>query len=103
MDLALVIIGLFLIAAYLKNKDLSEKEENKEMFAFLFMGGFWLLLGGLGFIMKSSMANVPSASFLMMFVVVAAAATICTTGTPKIISRVAWVSVLAFIILGSFY
>lgn len=103
MELLLVIIGLFIFAAVLRNKELTKKEENQEELAFLTVTILMLILGGLGFLFPASTYNNPSSASLFLFLAGTAAMTISSTGIPKIISRVAWVAILAFIILGSFY
>lgn len=99
MELMLVLIGLFMVLAYVSNKDLSEKKENKEVFTFLFMGALYFILCGLGFLFPAAPLHT---NYLMPFFVGCAAVTANSKGPTKVISRVAWVSILAYIIMGSF-
>jgi len=103
MEVLLVIIGLFIFAAVLKNKDISRKVENQELCAYMVMVILMLILGGLGFIFPASTTNRPNQASLLIFLAGCAAMSLSSTGLPKIISRVAWAGILAFIILGSFY
>ncbi len=103
MDLMLVVVGLFILAAILKNEELRDLDKNREKFGFLAGPvALFLILGGLGFIMPSSMANFPHYSFLLFFVGALAVISATTEGRVKVISRVGWAAVLSFAIMGSF-
>jgi len=98
-----VVIGLFIFAAIIGNKELTRKEENKEKLSFLTLVVLLLILGGLGFIFPASTSNNPNHAFLMFFVGGSAAVSLSSKGIPKVISRIAWVARLSYVILGSFY
>ena len=102
MDLMLVIIGLFILAAIVKNKDLSDNEENKDVFGFLTGTVLFLTLGGLGFLFPASTSVFPNHSFLLFFLAGSAAITAASKDRSKVMSRILWVAVLTFIIMGSF-
>ncbi len=102
MEPMLVLIGLFLLVAMLQNKDLSESKENKEVFTFLSFLVILLVLCGIGFIMPSSMSIRPNTSFLILFLPMCAITTAYSNGNIKVFSRIAWVAILYFIMLGQF-
>ncbi len=68
MNSGALIFGLFILAAILKNKDLSGKEaapENKDIFTYLSVLGLILVLFGLNFIIDTQL--VISASGVILF------------------------------------
>jgi low temperature requirement protein LtrA len=102
INMFILIIGLFMLAAFVRNKDLSDKEGNEDVFTFLAGGALFLILGGLEFIVPAS-RNLPSYSLLILVLSGFGAIGVMAKGRTRVISTIAWTSVLAFIILGSFY
>jgi len=102
MEPMLVIVGLFILAAIVKNKDLSEGEENKDVFGFLTGTVLFLTLGGLGFLFPASTSTFPNYSFLIFFMAGSAAITATSNDRSKVLSRIMWLSIVSFIIMGSF-
>jgi hypothetical protein len=102
MELALFSLGFFLLAAILRNKDLSENKDHKDRFTFLAAIAMFLIFSSIGFLYPNSMYLVPNYGFLLMFFLFFAAITVSSLGPVKVFSRIAWLSVLVFIIMGSF-
>jgi len=98
-----VFIGIFFLACITNNKEW-KKEGNSDIYLFLTGGPFILvpILMGLGFIFPLRMSMFPNHSLLWPFQIFCAALTAFSKGTVKVISRIAWVAVLAYIIMGSF-
>ncbi len=97
----MAIIGLFILAAVVKNKDF-EKEEFKEKRNFLTISTLFLILGGIGFLFPPSTHIFPNQSLLVFFLAGCAAMTIGSEGPGMLLTRIAWVTLLTFVIMGSF-
>lgn len=101
MEPMLVLMGLFILVAVVRNKELSE---NKEALGFMTMVILLLILPGIGFLFPASTSLFPNYSFVLFFLAMSAAITISAESGPiRVITRVAWVSVLVYIIFGSFW
>ena len=101
INLLAVFTGLFILAAIVRNKDFN-KPKNEERYAFLAIIVIILVLVGLGVMLPLFGALARSHSMLMFFLLGLGAITVSTSGHARIFSRVAFVAVLAFIIMGSF-
>lgn len=97
MELALVIIGLFIVAAITRDDDMDSERQT-----LLAGASLYLILAGLGFLFPSSTALFPNYSFLILFFVGCASMSINSNGPARVITRVGWAAILSFIILGSF-
>jgi hypothetical protein len=105
MDLAMIILGLFLLAAIIKNKDLSDAEEdstNDGVFTFLSIFVLFMVFGGLGFLLPNSMYSRPNYSFLVPTYIFMVALPMFMKGNAKIVARVAAISVFVYVIMGSY-
>lgn len=102
MELALVLVGLFILAAMLKNKDLSENEDNEGVRNFLVITVLFLVLGGLGFLLPPAAGTFPNMSYLVPIYVFVAGIASVGEGRVRVIATVATVALLSFVILGSF-
>ncbi len=98
INLLAVIIGLFILVAIAQNKDF-RKPKNGETYAFLLILVLILVLVGLGALLPLFGAMARSQSMLMFFLLGLGAVTVSTSGQAKTFSRVAFVAVLAFIIM----
>jgi hypothetical protein len=105
IDTLSVFLGLFLLAAISSNKELTKKDENgnhSDVYVWLVLSLVLnLVLCGLGFLYPSrgSLRYTNIAVPLWFFT---AAITASTKGPIKVISRIAWVAFLAFVVIGPF-
>lgn len=103
MELLLVAIGIFIILAMAGNKQVRGDKKNGEFFSFM-VGSLALfpLLSGLGFLYPPSTSLVPNHSLLIPMWMFAGVISIKSTGPIKVMSRVAWVAFMTYVIMGSF-
>jgi hypothetical protein len=105
MDPLAIIIGLFILAAIINNKELSDKdapEGNKEVRDYLLIFVVVLVLSGLGLFFGTRFENYANASLLVPLYILMIPLSIYSTGTTKVIIRVAAISILVFVILGAY-
>lgn len=103
IDWLAVLVGLFLLAAIVKNKDLSDKKRgNEDVFTYMTIFVIFLVLGGLGFLMKNRTAVVPNMALLIPFQICLATVAVSTKGTVKLVALIGALSTLVYIIAGSF-
>ncbi len=102
MEPALLILGLFLLVAIVKNKELSDNDDNEAVFTFLSISVIFLIFGGIGFLLPSAKSTFPNFSFLIPIYVFMAAIATATRGRRAVIATVALIAVFTFIIMGSF-
>lgn len=100
MNLLGVIVGVFLAATILRNEDYN-KPENRDMRSSLTSASLFLILGGLPFLWPKS-AYLPVFGSLIFLMVMFSITTAYASGFAKVTSRIAWFSVIIFIIMGSF-
>jgi len=100
MDLMLIIIGLLILVAVLRNKDISENKKDDSLLTFWAIFIIILFLEGMGFIMKSPSHMTPNYSMLIFFQVGLIAVSITPNNSIKVISRVAAISIFVFLIMG---
>jgi hypothetical protein len=106
MDPLAIIIGLFILAAIVRNKELSgddASEENKEVFTYLGVLVLILVLAGLGFLFGARHSNRTDASLLLPVFLFMVPVSIFAKGPMKPVATAACLSVLVFIIMGSFF
>ncbi len=102
MNLMLVVIGLFILAAIAKNRDLWDNDDNEATYTFISIVVIFLVFGGLGFLLPSSMDTVASFSFLIPAQVFTAVIGSVTGGRAAAIATAASMAILAYIIMGAF-
>ena len=104
MDPLAIILGLFILAALIKNKELSGdkdkvSQENKEIFDYLIIFVFILILGGLGFLFGSRFETPANASLLVPLYVMMIPFAIFAKGPSKVIIKAGMISIFIFIVL----
>ena len=105
MEPLAIVIGLFILVAILKNKELSgdnATQVNKDIFDYLGVFVIILILAGLGFLWKTPMATHPSMSLLLPAYIIMIPFAAFAKGPSKVIAKVATISILVFVIMGSF-
>jgi len=105
IDTVSVFLGLFLLAAFTSNKELTRKDENgnhNDVYVWVILSLVLnLLLCGLGFLYPARGAiHFTTIALPLWFFTAAITAT--ATGPIKVISRVAWVGFLVFFAVGPF-
>ena len=98
-----VFIGLFILFALYKNKELSRKDKNgdhNELYIFLIMSlVFNLVLCGLGFLYPAR-STIQQTNFLVPVWFFMTAVTVSSNGPIRVISRICWVAFTAYVIMG---
>jgi cytochrome b561 len=105
MEAFIVVLGVFLLIAITKNKELSgddRTQQNKEIHTHITIFIFFMIFGGLGFLLPAASATFPNYSFLFPVFAFVAAVPIFAKGKAKVISTIAWASVFIFLIMGSY-
>gem|GEM_PF-2991421 len=97
----LVILGIFLVAALWRNKDLADATSgnNKEIFTFLVILSIILICRGTGFILSLAKTNKSGLGILVPISLVFAAIGATANGPVKTYATIAGVSLLSFMIL----
>ena len=98
IDMLAVFIGLFLLVAIVRNKDISEKKANKDVLTLFAILILFLVLGGLGFLLSSRMAIAPGYALLLAFAIMFAAVAAGTRGQINLVSKIAAISTLAYMV-----
>jgi hypothetical protein len=102
MDLILVIIGLFMFAAILRNNDFKEGGKWEDMGVFLTIFVLFLVFGGLNFLLRAKPMMQPNFSFLIPIQIGFAAIAVTMQGTTKRMGQLGALLVMTYIIMGSF-
>jgi hypothetical protein len=105
MDLIALIIGLFILAAIVRNKELSgddATEQNKEIYTYFAVFVVILVLAGLGFLWKIRLETIPNMSLILPVYILMIPFTAFVKGPTKIIIKVATLSLLVYVIMWAY-
>jgi len=98
IDMLAIFIGLFLLVAIVRNKDISEKKANADMLTLFAILILFLVLGGLGFLLSGRVGMAPNFAFLIAFAIMFAAIAAGTRGQINLVSKIAAISTLAYMV-----
>lgn len=97
-----VFIGLFILFAIYRNKDISENKDKSDLYSYFVLSLVLnLVLCGLGFLYPAR-AAIHQTNGIVFFWFLTTAVTVSSEGPIRVISRIMWVAFTAFVIMGSF-
>jgi hypothetical protein len=98
IDMLAVLIGLFLLVAIVRNKDISKKKANADMLTLFAILILFLVLGGLGFLLSGRARMAPNFAYPIGFAMMFSAVAAGTKGQINLLSKIAAISTLAYIV-----
>ncbi len=105
MEPMLILIGFFILAAILNNKELSANDasdKNEGTFMYIAISAIFLILCGVGFLFPNSRHITPNFSFMIPGYIFLAAVPIFAKGPMKVMANVGVIAIFSYLMILSY-